>query len=183
MKKKLTKQQRRIAVLRDALKQIELKNTLAVTGRVIDPFDLLTNEEFNNEENEDKQAQDLIKVKFKGKGAKCRCCARGALLLSTINKENTFKICELKEADNGAFDEESPVDSRLLQLFSKRQILMMENAFETEVLFNDRGINEALLSTKDTNKSLKFGKKHKNSSDRLKAILKNCIKNKGIFIP
>ncbi len=191
---KKTKQQRRLEVLKDALKQLRAKKIIANTGSVFNSLNYELDE--SCDANPDTDAQEIIKKLLKTeKKPICKVCARGALLISTIHKENNFKIDHLFSTE-GSFDENYNENQRLLKLFSKEQLCLMENAFEVEDIgdinyynpsWNSKGdfygINYEHLSDKKALLSVSFGKKYKKPNDRLEAILKNAIKNNGLFKP
>jgi hypothetical protein len=199
---KKTKKERRIAVLKDAVKQIKLNNIIGSTGDVVkinirelDPC---------TPKNSEVEAKPLLTEFFKKKGAKvCNVCARGALLVCTVHKENDFLLSDFENIV-GAFDKNSSVDIRLMKLFSEKQLILMENAFEISNYLSDLE-NDSLitidfdeidvdytsysinsnegLTEREMEKTILFGSKYENDSDRLLAIFNNAIKNGGIFKP
>jgi len=115
---------------------------------------------------------------FRSKDAPaCEVCVRGSLLVSLIRKDNNFTGEDLDNMSCGYFDSWSVEDKRLLELFSPEQLSLIEYAFEN--FSADRYINE-----KDLDKVEDFFVLYEhNNTERLIAILKNIIKNKGTFKP
>lgn len=176
--KKLTKPERRIAILKDALAQVKRGYYISTCGSVWDLDGILDKKEEKLYKGKD--LQKVLTLEFL-KQNNCEVCQRGALLLSTIRKENSFKveyIEDLSDVDNGSFDPESKGDKRLLKLFSAEQIAMMESAFEG-CFFN----NEIHTNCHKLSKAIEFGELYKEARERQIAILKNAIKNNGIFKP
>lgn len=186
-----TKKERRIAILKDAIKQIKLNNIVADPGTVVnlsDNIDVYL--------DGDKDAKPLLIEFFKKKDDKkepCYACARGSLLLCTVHKENDFLLSSFDDC-GGSFRKNSITDERLLKLFSAKQIALMENAFEVDDYISDKegdcmddisyySLNSEVLGNKLAKKSILFGGKYKDPNKRLLAIFKNAVKNEGIFKP
>jgi len=148
----------RVAVAKDALKQIELEKFIPTCGNYIDD----NFENFLGSRDKDEQVQKALK-QFQRKNS-CSMCARGAILLSTIRKFNDVK--------NKQFEKNWESKSR--SLFGNEQLRKMERVFEDWI---------SGFSDFETDKrEYEFVKTYPDSTDRLKAILKNVIKNKGTFI-
>jgi len=156
LKKKLTKSQMRVAVAKDALKQIELEKYKACSGVYVD-YEL---EDRIHESEPNSQVQDIIKKYTKP----CEVCARGALLLSSIRKFNDVTVSKYKKK----------WESKSKQIFSKQTLSLAEIAFEEWTKLN--------LTSIEISANL-FGRKYDNDEDRLKAILENIVANKGEFKP
>lgn len=191
------KKERRIAILKDAIKQIRLNNIIPAHEGVIN------HRTSKLQFDDNKQAKLILKELFKSKNKKvCKVCARGALLVSTFHKENDFVLGEFEKCEtyNSAFDENSTTDVRLLKLFSKTQLTLMENAFEVCEYLQDKkydcivkengkidyctySINCSKLTFSQYTKSFKFGIRYKDPDKRLLGIFRNAVKNLGIFKP
>lgn len=181
---KKTKAERRIEILKDAIKQIKLQKIIASPGEVVDLNDPLLIEDDVYKEVD---AKPRLEMFFKSKKVEpCFACARGSLLLCTVHKENDFILSDFNSC-GGSFEESSTTDKRLMRLFSKQQLILMENAFEVENMQDDEedynGINEDYLSSKLNKASIDFGLKYEDPNERLIAIFSNAIKNGGIFKP
>jgi hypothetical protein len=189
LKKKKTKVQRRLEVVKDAIKQLKAKKITANTGDVVNfnydsPLGLLSQSEDNDKEIQ-KYLQKLLKI---SKKPVCKVCARGALLISTINKENNFTVGDLCNISSGSFSKNSVEDKRLLKLFSDKQLALIEEAFERNSHYDldEFGINMlnySILSEEEGLLAHKFSDKFPDAKKRLIAIFENIVKNKGLFRP
>ncbi len=144
MKKKLTKAERRVAVARDALRQVEAKKLIAEAGTYIYFGRAIPQDAVKNE----KAFQRFVRDE------KCHVCARGALFISTVRKEDSFAPSE-----SNHYVRRSEFDPRLMELFSEGQLKLIENFFEFDGCYD-----------------------YHEDKDRLVLILKNIIKNKGTFV-
>jgi len=179
-----TKKQRRVEILKDALLQITKNKYTAVNGRyVVLPKDLRSLEDrvlIGCEE--DRSGKECL---LQTPNA-CKVCAKGAIFLSIVRKENKVQLTEL--ANSEVRDEKSQ------KLFGKRNLDRIEAAFEKWRYFNKKDkeyyrsrklyLNAAYYSGLQKDEQVtNFIKKYPKSKDRLIAILKNCIKNDGVFKP
>ena len=168
------KQRMRIAVLEDTIALINAGRLKLNTGSVVntDAFDYA---------EEDSQLRPLLNKHFED-GGSCYVCQRGALLLSVVSKYNDFRVCDIEMSGTSSdVILENKTDKRLLEIFDKEQLAMMETAFEGRY-------NERLLSHDIYQKCIEFrynlpDEIRLNHSNRSIAILKNAIANKGIFKP
>ncbi len=190
---KKTIKERRLAVVKDAIIQLKRQKFVASMGTVCSlsgPADL-----YNvSDHTVDAQLHIQKYLKSSSKG-KCHVCARGALLISTVNKENSTPLDVIRFA-SGSFEKGNNVDNRLLKLFSAHQLMMMENAFEVgscsktlaeswenDWLFRNYGMHRHSLSNVNARKAVLFGLKYSHPDERLIAIFKNVVKNDGAFKP
>lgn len=157
--KTISKAQQRVAIARDAIKQINgdiYKPTcmIWVNGILKVDNDLLDG---------DGGKQQLQPILVESQ-PKCMVCARGALLLSMVRKYNSYTLADLRRGNEG----------QLRKLFGNRQIEQMEAAFERW---------EETNQGYSAKRSQAFGSNYATDKDRLIAILKNIIKNNGTFKP
>lgn len=188
VKKRKTKVQRRLEVVKDAIKQLKLKNIKAQSGEVLDiSSNKLLDAKYEQKGEVKPFLNKLLRTKQKNKV--CNACARGTLLICTINKENNFTFDDLNNVYTNKFDPESTVDKRLLSLFSPKQLALIEEAFEQEsgisfwhtnreAIFNDKYLTE-----EEAIKAHMFHDRYKTDDERLLAIFENILKNKGLFKP
>ena len=163
--KRATKQERAVMVAKDALKMLDAGKTTAATG-----FWASFEDKFSdNEEVENEQICDLSD-QFSG----CKVCALGSLMLSEIRHTNNLKFSEVA----GMLDYECE-GHRLNKVFSETQQKLMELAFE-----GGHGYFDAYdcVSEKVQERIEYFYEKYPDSADRLRAILKNVVKNGGKFV-
>lgn len=153
--KKLTKVQRRIEVLKDVLLQLENEKYKAEQGiyvKLPNSLSKLT----RGIKTKHQQAQLCL---LEEKDA-CEVCAKGAIFLSIVRKENKVLLSELH---SGIVMTETNEE-----LFGDGNMDYVERAFEGwKYDWNDE-IDQ-------------FHSKYPYHKDRLIAIVKNMIKNKGIL--
>lgn len=101
----------------------------------------------------------------------CEVCAKGGLLASYIGRVNNFSDeCLGNEEDNEAH-------KKLLEVFTLRQLAIIEYAFEGTQYINSVSIPH------DTQKKLEnfYDENWEDDNERLIKICENIIKNKGTF--
>lgn len=188
---KLTKSERRIAVIKDALQQVRRGVYSPATGTLCN---IHYSKLYDIPENA--QLQKFFTTKFL-KEANCQVCQRGALLASTIRKENSFTKEDFESMDASYYTGRNREDKRLLRLFTAKQISLMETAFEVSsaiVIDYKKGDNpydtmdssqriNTPLNRKEAESAILFGIKYKDTRERQIAIFKNALVNNGIFKP
>ena len=165
--KSLSKAQKRVLIAKDVIAQVKTKKYKAITGKYLS----LVNTFYNHW-----SVQEHIDE------IECVCCALGACLISTTKFKN-----KLKFHDVDSLCAKSDSWKLLRGIFSPKQMNMIEYAFEASHSgsrvgedsfgeYNKYNCNEIV-------KCVDFGKSFPYESDRLIAIMKNIIKNKGTFKP
>lgn len=141
--------ERRIAVIKDAIKQVKDSKyeVLRQHGYVS------INQNLSGDS--DSQAKPLISGNKLEQGG-CTVCAKGALLVSHVRKENVLTVSELENCNEDTSKE-------LRNLFGARNLDIIEMYFEGE----DGFLGDLVYD--DTN--------------RLLLILENMLKNEGKFVP
>ncbi len=181
---KLTKiEEKRVAVLKDAIAQIKLKayNVRSGTGYInqdsgdldtrinalVDVCDIL--------EDKDASKVQLNKYfdKLINKKKPCQVCAKGAMLLSQINK---FNHLSLDQAKDGQLDSLAGGNGTY-ELFGQENADLMEQYFEGDISEGDEEYEE------EGDKNAKKWLAYRSDDKRLIAIFENAISNKGIFKP
>jgi len=169
-KTRLSKAEQRVAVAKDALKQLQYEKYTATKGvyigheletRVCKWVDGYDDAELSNAKE---QLQPLL---IKDKGL-CKVCAKGALFLSAVRKFNKATVGDMS-------DENFKVAENI---FGSTNFDLIEAAFEKWDYL--RGNSTWNIPSLDAEA---FGHKYDNDHDRLVAILKNIIKNNGTFKP
>lgn len=110
----------------------------------------------------------------------CRVCALGGVFVTGMRK-GLFQPVEIEHFDDGewsAIDEEG-MREQLRPHFSSKQLSLIESAFEV-AWFTDGDIE---LSQKELERAVAFGTRYACPNDRMRAIMKNIIQNKGAFKP
>lgn len=179
-----TIKQRRIEILKDVLKQLKVGKFKATRGSYLElPDEILTIQD----ENPNKSAQEVLLETKKT----CGVCAKGSLFLSTIRKENKLEICDLRYNDSTSVWEDNKEifeksRGRLDKIFGSKNLNLIEAAFEKWIWYDKKdddyraGRHGSSLCEKNE-KLAKFVKKYPKVKDRLVAIIKNAIRNDGIF--
>jgi len=163
--KAATKSERAVMVAKDALKMLNAGKTAAASGIWVNLYNAY---DVDNEETRENQICD-ISDGFK----ECRVCALGALMLSEVRHTNKLTV----EEAGGDIGYEY-FGHRLDKVFSKSQQKLMELAFEGGHGWFD--VEDT--SDKELEKIERFYEGYQEDEDRLRAILKNVIKNKGKFV-
>lgn len=171
---------KRVLIAEDVLEQLKNNRIKATSGEFVS-FDHREGYQlpFDNEDS----VQEKI---FSREIETCQCCALGSLAVSCVLFNNNVTIenaqDQLCNLGDGIF-EERKFTHGLTKYFSRKQLELIENAFEQgEGYFNECDI-ELVNSSENIEKAIKFGENYENVNNRLKAIMKNIIENKGTFIP
>lgn len=163
---------RRVAVAKDVLKQLRTKKYIAMTGVYIS---------FDNIKDERDSEGDVIDVFEEGVYANkdlqeilpeliCTVCAKGAILASRVN---LFNECELdKDID---FDNEAGEVAE--EVFGLKQATLIEAAFEGWDACN------ADVTREEGIKCKALIAKYPKSLNRMRVIMNNIVRNKGVFKP
>lgn len=94
-------------------------------------------------------------------------CALGACFLSHVDQFNKLKVDPYWDGRLGR----ATITQQLSDVFTTQQMAMIEDAFEQE------------SRRSDTVEALFFGNSFEDDKERLKAIMKNIIKNAGVLVP
>lgn len=171
-KKKPTKAELRVEVAKDVLKHLKTLRVLAGNTYVWSR---------NSYVDFDKPSQAIARDLQKNG---CEVCALGACFLSLVALKNEFDF------DGKTIFTRHEITNRLRSVFSDAQMDLIEEAFEWDVEATTCGAKEKRLNA--------FACKYRNnntysdtlrsrdvvcSDRRLRAIMKNIIKNKGTFKP
>ncbi len=158
---KLSPAKQRMTIAQDVLDRIEMKQIVANGGLTCEI---------------DSPTEKPIKEQLKNIDFKCEACAKGALFLSFIGIVNHYDDTNPKKFAGINSDEMT----LLSKIFLQEQLVMIEIAFEGCEFNYNRNV---YLTAKVINKCKAYKYKFSNDHDRLIAICKNIIKNKGTFIP
>lgn len=199
---KLTKSERRIEIVKDAIAQLQAGSYITGQFGYVDLSDKLTEVKSSNGLD---QAQDYLEELSKDN--KCGVCAKGSLFLSTIRKENDLQLCDLEDnhqilmkklTSDELFDE---YNLNLIEAYYENWNLSIYRTYHGWVVLSCRchvGVarvgsgfseNEANEMKEKHNKeineySIKYPTKEcGNRTERLLAILNNMLENDGIFKP
>jgi hypothetical protein len=176
------KAEKRVTLAKDVILQLELQRLIAYSGDYICGLNLTFDENGKLIKN-DVELQSILPTQT------CRVCAKGAFFIADIMRRDKMKISEAK---HGIGNEK--IVRRLSDIFTRNQLDLIETAFEKSVIYEE---NETLMeekvikSTGDVDyiytplakKAISFGKKYKDTTNRMIAIMNNIIKNNGEFKP
>lgn len=181
--KKLTKlQEKRVAIAKDAIAQLNTEAYVAATGQYVG-LDWQQTDEIEAAAGACKlfTGKDASDFEFNkvldnvvSKQNPCEVCAKGALFLSSIRKFNNFT---LEEASDGDLD--NMASHKVQEIFGEKNADLIEIFYEKWDA--DQDMNP--LDEETFEKVEKWANKYPNNTDRLIAILKNIVKNNGEFIP
>lgn len=172
----MTKVERRIAILKDVLKQLKDEKYKAKTGVYVelprDLWNLQRREAYEPASFPKSSAQTCLINSTKS----CKVCAKGAIFLSLVRKENKVSLVDLMRT--------SVRESKTNRLFGERNLDKIEAAYEKWVYKDIGSYTRQKRSTGKLQLDIqKFSNKYPDKRDRLVAIVKNAIKNEGIFKP
>jgi hypothetical protein len=173
MKKKA---EMRVAIAKDVIAQIKAKKYNPTQGSWVDGVD---GPDYVDWLFENATTCEVDVQVYTKSIKKCNVCALGSLFVSAVNKYNnvygTYKTVSLPSI----FDfRETNNRSPLLRYFTIKQIRLIEYTFEGgmgAVCFDD---DHPMV-----NKAYAFYSRYPDSKDRLLAIMKNIVENKGTFKP
>lgn len=199
---KLPYNKQAVLVAKDVITQVKAKKYRAKRQSYVRFSDASTQRLINSDEN--KELHTVLP------NLNCHVCARGALFLSHIKYADQFKIKQLNIGrDFWSGDVPDIYDKEILKRdmpFDTLNQYMMETAFELEDIDDhllDLIVPPSTLLTRNGKPKvkekvrqqmydaghllvaacIKFGSRYKNIDNRLIAIMKNVVKNKGAFVP
>lgn len=162
----LPKEEKRIAIAKDVIKWLKEDKLVPKAGA----FYLIL-----------KDQKDRGKLdKILREQEDCQVCALGACFVGMVdlgdklNFSDVFGSNFIVGTTNNIVDEYQ-MRRWLEKVFSTSQLIMIEKAFEYKLYGSDSEIT--------FKKEVDFGANYKNDTDRLLAIMKNIIKNRGTFKP
>lgn len=173
---KSTKAQKRITIAQDCITRIKLNNLrlYGSNGFLDNDFEEILK---TSKENDLKAIVNS--------SVTCVGCAKGGLFLSYVGRANKFKVSDLDSAQNDIDDNEHV---KLLEIFTVRQLALIETAFEgTQHIFHYKNKNgkviEVNFTIKEEEKAEEYYIEYRNSDERMIAICENIIFNNGKFVP
>lgn len=164
--KRLTKAQRRVAIAKDVLKHLRTMRIAA--GQYLHGYI-----ESGIDNGEDAQAR-LPEIR-----KKCNVCAMGACLLGHIGAFDRLKMNSMFTSYGSPLVDREEIVEILKNSFQKSDLLLIEAAFEKTYYSWTLDV----LSKEKILAAVRFGRKNGPPRKRLKAIMRNIVKNNGDFIP
>lgn len=191
----MTKVEMRIAIAKDVISSLKILNV--VEGSFIEEHNSWGDISYDDRVLKLKGISKLKDSRIQAQQLKesCEVCALGACFLSSVKLNNKFKF-KFSRQDPGSFSIQiKPLFEKLKQYFTVEQIFMIENSFEMGAGFLSDWDNVKKLKTflkkasfdrlykKYYWDAVHFGNKYYTEPDkRLEAIMKNIVKNKGLFV-
>ena len=176
---KLSKKEKRVSICKDVIAQVKAKRLLLNVGSIF---------------KKDESYLNYIRLKDSNDSCKnilndltCTVCAKGAIMLGYIDKHNNFSINRLESADYRLNHDRYPKD--LIEIFGRKLLDDIEMSFEgTFFQWHIDNYSYDTLSLRDLNttpalsekaKMITAFTKYENDNERIIAIMKNIIDNKG----
>lgn len=109
----------------------------------------------------------------------CVGCAKGGLFTSFVGRVNNFK--------RGKIEDDNDIDGsehvKLLEIFTARQLALIESAFEgSQYLYSYDG-KSINLKEDEYDRAIQYYDNYSDENQRLIAICENIVENKGTFKP
>ena len=178
---RMSKAEKRVTIAEDCITRINIDQIKPKQGLFISQIDFYGR--FNGfdehcEMDYMSEYDNDVKEIINSSPITCSACVKGALFLSYVGRVNN-----VRKINNSV----SILDSehqKLLELFSSRQLAMIEYAFEGyQFLYVDENGNKIIFSDEELNKLTNFYLKNASNVEAMIAICENIIENKGEFIP
>lgn len=173
-----TKAEKRVAIAKDCIARIELGQFTAQRGRFCN-IDA-DNDGFLADGFHLRKTKTSIKKTLNDNRIRCRVCAKGSMFMSYIGRVNDMGFDKMSSGGTHNLEYHNPPMTKLLEIFSKNQLDLMEYAFEGT---GDYLWMSSIFTQRNRKQCKSFYKRYENSNERLIAICENIIKNKGTFKP
>jgi len=177
--RKATRAQKRVMIAKDILSALRRGKIVANQGVYVEPsydYEGPNLDDAAQEAPADASLQELLETV-----APCQVCAKGAIFLCTVAMRNKVTVGEFNEM-NGNVQNDGWSEARKLWrgenlsktlggLFSPKQLAMIENEFEDDVVDSLGGNPIMRLSDLEDDDA------------RLRKIFRNVVRNNGTFVP
>lgn len=175
----MTKVQRRkiVAIAKDVLAQMKFLRVSRGTYYL----EMTSDVEDILEQNRGRSLKNLMPRLLTPKKP-CEVCARGAMFLSYVNLYNNVRVpTEVGTVWNGLADMASEKHAEeinpLAGIVEPTQLGLIETAFECDDQFGFGNRDDDVIA------AVRFGHRYTDARHRLRAIMRNIIKNDGEFVP
>lgn len=180
-KKVLTKVERRMRVIKDAIAQIKQKIFIAKAGDYVEFTGKFRKKLFDESELDLIQPEESMQKVLKDMPVKsCEVCAQGAIFLSFIRMENKVTVEDTVYV--GGSDEITEMTKNLFdpdQLYKMEQYFeICKNRFVIYDWYREQPIFKKSYKRRPSDELIE-----KKEDLRLLAILENMVKNNGLFKP
>ena len=181
---------KRLAIARDVLAQLKLKRYKSTPGTYLHINDVPDIDTIDPNVS----IQELFKTQ---PDVSCEVCALGACFMSLINLDNKVNVGQFCTEEELDYNSRKYLDAdfdlmheRLGKYFPGHMLALIESAFEMrEMGTSDTDPRFArfyeaydLIPEHLYQPAIVWGKRYKNSNERLKAIMQNIVRNGGDFI-
>jgi hypothetical protein len=177
---RMSNAKKRVVIAKDVLDRIAIGQLKSYCGAIVQDVKLYKGRDIKDALNND---SDFT----------CSVCAKGAMLMGYVGRVNQMKFDNIVNSNYG----DSKVHQKLAEIFTLEQLALIELAFEGVQYLNSNVENfitaddeDIIINAEDTKAGLAFYNKYKTSdyklyelNNRLIAICKNIIENKGTFKP
>lgn len=164
-----------VKVAKDVIAQLNAERYRATTGKYVEvdtselPKDLIFADGYL-----DGSFKDLFK---KQKEVTCEVCALGSAFVSLVNVQNACSVEEMTDD----IQRENFMFERLAEVFGPKNMALMESAFENVMSYSETWDDENLQNVW-LRQAMEWGQQYADSEDRLRAIMRNVIRNGGDFV-
>lgn len=170
---RMSKKAKRVAIAKDVLKHIKAGSLVPNRGAYF----------ISNEVREAQMEipyEETVELQGLLQGKTCEVCAKGAIFIADIIKNDDFAVNYWIDIDDGDM-----MCNRLEGIFERGQLDLIECAFEGGIISDETNILRSHLeNTPLADKAEKFFNKYNGDPEKvLTAIMKNIIKNDGTFKP
>lgn len=165
---RLNARQKRVAIAKDAIKQIEAEQVRMVRGNFI--TGLYWDSEINPELD---SPAEFGKAQLNAETLTCQACAVGAAVVSGIRLFNRRRINRYGAHENAV--------TILGEWFSAVQVAMIETAYEHGHGWFSEHSSEA--TDEELRRARSFGRQFRSDHKRALAIFQNIVRHKGTFVP
>jgi hypothetical protein len=182
----LTPAKKRVAIAKDVITQLDAKRISANTGSYI-TSEILQNLICNEEEEQSDEEEIIYSLKSLKEllpTAQCTVCAKGALFVADVCIRN--EVSFTNDESLNKINEDDFVSEKL-NYFSRKQLDLIEVAYEG---YSNNADNTLIVDGSyidEYHKAREFWENFRYtwqaSNDRMIAIMKNIIKNRGTFKP
>lgn len=172
---RMSPRQKRVQIAKDVLFGLKSKRLTAFPGTYF-----LTDAQMEPE----KEFSEAIE------GQRCDVCALGGLFVCAVDRMDDLKVYETNDGDPN----QRKMHDYLAPIFDREQLMLIENAFERREIndSDDFGMAYDIYSgeySKDTRldklrqRALVFNKGVASGRERMERIMRNIVRNGGVFKP
>lgn len=155
-----SKSEKRVTIAKDVIAAIKASWLVPTTGTYLEVTESVATPD-------DVRKADEI--------TECNACALGSVFVCALKRDTTIEL----DGDN---DGQYEMRSKLSPYFEEDQLDLIETAFESDEYVD--GVDAQFLDKDDLDdRATILGAKYENADERLIAIMRNVIRNNGIFKP